>query len=865
MTSDRLKISLSQSSPPIGRFASRYVQFLSERSIVDRVFGRIVVLGRYPFRDHVDVLEHDALGMFFYNQRALFFAFAGIFLLITGPIIYLVPGASDTTRTAWIILTGAWCFGGALTLILHHQFRTELERWAAAHRPLSLPPIYDKYFLIDCALLTITLVLGAWMRLPFGGVAFLLCANIILYSAYTFIGYSSRLTRTVLIGLFMLALLFLPLWVPYDGDLVSSALTALPVAVMLLVTLFSVTTMSALSTVGHRVTRIQLALLGHYQNVLLGDAVTQDSQAREPSHSEEQFKKRLRSVLRDLCNRHHEFWYKSSVVWFAAHHDDRGKVFLLGPYENVTGLGEYRSGVDAASGFLAVDEVLLVHSLKAQVGDRASAWRFQLELDAPAALVPLRRGQEQVGALLLYGDEHSPPVPREDEQFLASLSSIVVNSWDQWRAAYSAAAHNELDQLFVCERLDDLFPAAVRVLAKYLFAAGCMLVYRPNPLQDAMYVAAATGFSKNIVGAPYRAGEGQTGKCASLGTVIRVDSVDNHREAFDGALLQRLEQSHGKPIKAWMAIPIGRPPRNYGVVKIVNRTEGPNWFTREDERLAEDLAIRLQITIEKVIQFAHTEAAKNDAQHSADMAKRAQTDAEASARERLQDLMTITHQMQGPLAGVIGALTGIATDLPVLDRDLLDHAQALVEDAITVGYGTFTTFALEAGRSTAFFENEIDAARELRELATRIQRTNPRPEIEFVYKQEAGFPTLRFDGRVFTSVLYSLIHNAIKYADDNTAVHLECSYERLRDEPAVKVKSIGAPIYSSERSKVFERFGRGRSVEHGKLYSGVGLGLWVARRLMRALDGDLTLELSSEDVRFSVFVVHFPVGSVKGH
>jgi signal transduction histidine kinase len=638
----------------------------------------------------------------------------------------------------------------------------------------------------------------------------------------------------------------------------------MPVAVMLLVTLFSVTMMSALATVGHRVTRIQLALLGEYQNILLGDATTHDGQAREPPHSERQFKKRLRSVLKDLCNRHHELWYKSGVAWFAAHHDDRGKVFLLGPYENMTGLSEFRSGVDAASGFLVTNEALLLHSLQAQVGDRASTWRLRLDLDAPAALVPLRREQEQVGALLFYGDEHSPPVPRQDEQFLSSLSSIIVNSWDQWRARYSAAAHNELDQLFVCERLDDLFPAAVRVLAKYLFAGGCMLVFRPDPNSNAMHVAAATGFGSEIVGAPYLAGEGQTGRCATAGTVIRVDNVALHRDAFDHALFQRLERAHGKPVKAWMAIPIGREPRNYGVIKIVNRSEGPDWFTPDDERLAEDLAVRLQITIEKIIQFSHTETAKNAAQRNAQVAKRAQTEAEAAARERLQDLMTITHQMQGPLAGVIGALTGITADLPILDRDLLEHAQALVEDAITIGYGTFTTFALKAGRSTAFFQNEIDAAFELRELATRVQRTNPRPGIKFVYKEEPGFPTLRFDGRVFTSVLYSLIHNAIKYADENTDVFLECSYERLSDKPAVKVKSTGAPILSAERESIFERFVRGRSVEHGKLYAGVGLGLWVARQLMRALEGDLTLELSLDNARFSVFVVHFPPTAVKG-
>jgi len=110
------------------------------------------------------------------------------------------------------------------------------------------------------------------------------------------------------------------------------------------------------------------------------------------------------------------------------------------------------------------------------------------------------------------------------------------------------------------------------------------------------------------------------------------------------------------------------------------------------------------------------------------------------------------------------------------------------------------------------------------------------------------------------SVMYCLIHNAMKYADADSTISLECGFEHATGEEAVlKVKSIGEPIDSSEREMIFHKFHRGRVVEAtGRHHRGVGLGLWVARELMRSIGGDLTVELSVEHQRLSVFVVHFP-------
>jgi signal transduction histidine kinase len=214
---------------------------------------------------------------------------------------------------------------------------------------------------------------------------------------------------------------------------------------------------------------------------------------------------------------------------------------------------------------------------------------------------------------------------------------------------------------------------------------------------------------------------------------------------------------------------------------------------------------------------------------------------------------------QGALIAVIGALSGVKLEgIGRNSRTLLDHGKALAEDALAVAYGTFTTLAREAGKETAFIAEEIDAPDELKRLCERLKMTNARDDLQFAYKSEAGFPVLKMDRNAFTSVMFSLIHNAMKYADSHTRVTLECSFERRTGEAALKVKSSGEPIDPDERETIFEKFKRGRRVEHGRRHSGVGLGLWVARELMRAHGGDLSVELSAADPRFSVFIVHIP-------
>ena len=86
-------------------------------------------------------------------------------------------------------------------------------------------------------------------------------------------------------------------------------------------------------------------------------------------------------------------------------------------------------------------------------------------------------------------------------------------------------------------------------------------------------------------------------------------------------------------------------------------------------------------------------------------------------------------------------------------------------------------------------------------------------------------------------VLLNLVGNAIRYAPDNSQVwiRLEDAGGRAR----LIVADQGPGLSEDQQTKVFEKFERlGRSGEDG----GSGLGLYISRRLARAMGGDLTVE-----------------------
>ena len=94
-----------------------------------------------------------------------------------------------------------------------------------------------------------------------------------------------------------------------------------------------------------------------------------------------------------------------------------------------------------------------------------------------------------------------------------------------------------------------------------------------------------------------------------------------------------------------------------------------------------------------------------------------------------------------------------------------------------------------------------------------------------------------------------LLSNALKYSDENgrIAVSLK-THGKLRE---LRVFNTGEPIAPEDREKVFDRFWRADPA-HGRETGGHGLGLAIARSIVEANKGKISVESGKDGTTFTV-------------
>jgi two-component system phosphate regulon sensor histidine kinase PhoR len=198
----------------------------------------------------------------------------------------------------------------------------------------------------------------------------------------------------------------------------------------------------------------------------------------------------------------------------------------------------------------------------------------------------------------------------------------------------------------------------------------------------------------------------------------------------------------------------------------------------------------------------------------------------------------VAHELDTPLAVIRGYADMLATgeldpgeQARALDRvqaetDLLE---ALVSDVRAAAAVEREDFAIEPRRV------EIWAL--LKDAAAFVE-TLPGGHRLTV---EAGA-----DGQVWADphrigqVLRNLLSNAAKYSPEGAPIGLRTAPGR-QGRVRIEVADRGAGIHPDDAARIFEKFGRGRD-RTGKKVAGVGLGLYLSRRILQAHGSELTLD-----------------------
>lgn len=202
---------------------------------------------------------------------------------------------------------------------------------------------------------------------------------------------------------------------------------------------------------------------------------------------------------------------------------------------------------------------------------------------------------------------------------------------------------------------------------------------------------------------------------------------------------------------------------------------------------------------------------------------------------------TIRTRLAGPLPDAYSEYAGEIASAGRLLLDLLDDMTDL-EVVESAGFGTAP--------------DRIDLSEVSRQAAGILGvRAREKGIVLEPPQSSERLPAIAEFRRVL-QVLLNLIGNAIRYSPENSRIWIRL--ENAGDRARVIVADQGAGIAEDQQARVFEKFERlGRSGD-----GGTGLGLYISRRLARAMGGDLTVE--SAPGQGARFILEVPADGAEG-
>lgn len=230
-------------------------------------------------------------------------------------------------------------------------------------------------------------------------------------------------------------------------------------------------------------------------------------------------------------------------------------------------------------------------------------------------------------------------------------------------------------------------------------------------------------------------------------------------------------------------------------------------------------------------------------------------------RLKTQFLASMSHDLRSPLNSILGfsevllgGLDGLLTDA---QRESVRAIQRAGEDLLRLLTEVLDSARLEAGRLelrcawTPSVEILTEAVRRGRLIAAeRTDVTGRALDIEV--ELQPGLPPVYVDRERIVQAVVGLFGHAARAMEGGTIRLRARVADRAPEHPAeirVEVTDTGGGIHESERERIFEAF---RGVRGGRRLAGLGLGLALARALVRAHGGDVSVVSAADGITFTV-------------
>jgi two-component system, OmpR family, sensor histidine kinase KdpD len=216
-------------------------------------------------------------------------------------------------------------------------------------------------------------------------------------------------------------------------------------------------------------------------------------------------------------------------------------------------------------------------------------------------------------------------------------------------------------------------------------------------------------------------------------------------------------------------------------------------------------------------------------------------------------LDAIAHEFKTPLTSIKAGATSMLSDPSRLSPQFREFATIIDEEV-----DRLSRLVTEAVRMSQIDAGKVRLEREPLEIAEVVRSVLDHCELQadgrkLNLQAAEGLPPVWADRDLVFLALRQLIDNGLKYSPPGSPLDVTVGVEK--DRVVVRVSDHGQGIPDRERERIFDKFYRRQASK--KFIPGTGLGLYIAREIIRAHGGDVWVE--GETGSGAEFCVSLPV------
>ncbi|MBD3411222.1 MAG: response regulator [Ignavibacteriales bacterium] len=222
--------------------------------------------------------------------------------------------------------------------------------------------------------------------------------------------------------------------------------------------------------------------------------------------------------------------------------------------------------------------------------------------------------------------------------------------------------------------------------------------------------------------------------------------------------------------------------------------------------------------------------------------KRAKEEAERMNVIKSNFLANISHELRTPLNGILGFAQILKEDLANLEQRSMAESVEISAKRLANTLNSILDLSLVESKEVKFVETEVDVEETIEAAVRRHKKIAEEKGLRLLSEARRPGAIIKGEQRFLSQIVSHLIDNAIKFTTEG-GVTVSWSVEDIDGERRclVRVADTGIGVAPENHELIFNEF---RQVSEGRSrhYEGSGVGLTIARKMARWMNGDVTVE-----------------------